>query len=58
MIKKILSFLFGTSADIFNKDGEVEHNFPDKKWDDWHNRYYDKERADWRNHTGKQSKKS
>ena len=58
MIKKILAFLFGTNANIFDDKGEVSHQFPREKWDEWHKRYFDKERADWRNHKGNEAKNS
>ncbi len=52
MLKKILVFLFGTGANIFNEKGEVSHDLPKEFWDSWHDRYYCKDTADWRNHKG------
>lgn len=51
MFSKILSFLFGKKANIFNDQGEVSHNLPEEKWSNWDKRY-SAESSDWRNHKG------
>ena len=52
MISKILGFLFGKEADIFDKDGQVRHKLPDQRWKAWKNRYQSEAQYNWRNHTG------
>jgi hypothetical protein len=49
---KILDFLFGKGPNIFTRTGEVQHNHPKKKWDDWNNRYQLGSEYNWRNHVG------
>jgi len=56
MLKKILTFIGGKKADIFDEKGEVRHNLPNEKWEDWNNRYKDPKTANWRTHKGTQSK--
>lgn len=55
-MKALLDFLFGKEAQIFNKKGEVEHQFPKKKWEDWQKRYFSQAEYNWRNHKGTQAK--
>ena len=52
----ILDFLFGKSAKIFDKDGNVSHNHPNKKWDDWQKQYTSNPEYNWKNHTGTKAK--
>ncbi len=49
---KLLGFLFGKQADIFDRDGSVRHNLGKDKWEAWHRRYMGGEEYNWRNHTG------
>jgi hypothetical protein len=42
-------FLFGKGAQIFDESGRVRHQFPEKKWIDWKNRFQDAT-YDWRRH--------
>lgn len=54
----LISFLFGKKPKIiFNKDGSTRHEHPDKKWEDWNNRFKQNPDYNWRNHTGKVGKK-
>lgn len=48
----ILDFLFGKSPKIFDSKGNVYHDHPKKKWDDWNQRYQQGAEYNWRNHTG------
>jgi 2-iminoacetate synthase ThiH len=52
MLKAILGFLFGTQAQIFDKEGRVEHQFPKKKWEDWNNRLKANPEYDFKQHSG------
>jgi 3-phenylpropionate/cinnamic acid dioxygenase small subunit len=52
---KILDFLFGKRAPIFDANGEVKHNLPKEKWDAWNNRYHQGAEYNWRNHVGTKS---
>jgi hypothetical protein len=49
---KILDFLFGKSPKIFDKNGQVRHIHPEKKWNDWNSRYQSGHEYNWRNHAG------
>lgn len=49
---KILSFLFGAKPEIFDQNGNVQHQLPRKRWDQWKKRYSEGEEYNWRNHTG------
>ena len=53
MLKTILGFIGGKSANIFNKNGRVEHDLGDKKWEDWNNRLKKNPKYNWRQHTGR-----
>ncbi len=53
---KLLGFLFGKEAKIFDKDGNVRHNLPKEKWDAWQARYLQNEELNWRNHSGVRAK--
>ncbi len=49
----LLSFLFGKKPKItFTDDGRAIHNHPQKKWDDWKNRFQQDPHYNWRNHSG------
>lgn len=48
----ILDFLFGVGPKIFDKNGTVRHDLPQKKWDKWNDRYQQGSEYNWRNHTG------
>lgn len=50
----ILDFLFGKDAKIFDETGRVRHNFPDKKWNDWNDRFRGNSAYDWRHHVAKE----
>lgn len=45
-------FLFGKAPDIFDDKGNVYHEHPKKKWDDWHNRLKYNPNYNWRQHMG------
>ena len=47
-----MNFFFGKDPEIFDNDGQVSHNFPKKKWDDWKNRYIKSDDYNWRTHAG------
>lgn len=53
ILKTILEFAFGKQADIFDADGKVSHNLPQKKWDDWDQRRKSDPEYNWKNHKGK-----
>lgn len=57
VFKRILDFLFGKDPDIFDDQGNVRHNLPDKTWDAWQNRTKSDPQNNWRNHTGTKFKK-
>lgn len=50
----ILDFLFGKDAKIFDENGRVRHQFPDKKWKDWNDRFRANEAYDWRRHSAQE----
>jgi len=43
------NFLFGKDAQIFDEEGRVRHQFPEKKWADWKSRFQTS-CYDWRLH--------
>lgn len=49
---KLLSFLFGKGPQIFDRNGQISHNLPQQKWDNWHKRYQNGQEFNWKNHTG------
>jgi hypothetical protein len=51
----ILDFLFGKDANVFDENGRVRHQFPDKKWSDWNNRFQKNSDYDWRNHSAQEA---
>jgi len=51
-MKALLDFLFGRSPKIFDKDGQVRHDHPKSKWEQWNNRYQLGSEYNWRNHVG------
>ena len=53
----IIAFLFGKKPKIiFEKDGSCRHQFDDKKWLEWKNRFEKNPNFNWRNHVGKVGK--
>lgn len=49
----ILSFLFGKKPKVnFSENGRVYHDHPEKKWEDWKNRFRQNPDYNWRDHTG------
>lgn len=49
----LVSFLFGSKPKIkFTKDGRTKHDHPDKKWQDWKDRFEKNPSYDWRKHSG------
>ena len=52
LLGKIGNFLFGKNPEIFDSKGNVIHNHPKKKWDQWQNRFKTDPQYNWRNHTG------
>lgn len=53
LLSAIGGILFGRSPKIFDKEGNVRHQFPKKKWEDWQARYTQSSEYNWRNHSGK-----
>lgn len=54
----IIEFLFGKKPKIiFDKGGTVKHDHPEKKWDEWKDRFGKNPDYNWKNHTGKVGKK-
>lgn len=56
--KAVLDFLFGKEPEIFDDKGRVQHNFPQEKWDAWHQRTKMDPQYNWRNHSGVSAGKS
>ena len=56
MFKKILGFLFGKDAQIFNKKGSVEHNLGSKKWNQWTDRFSKNPDYNYSQHKGRSQK--
>ena len=52
---RILDFLFGKDAKIFDKKGRVLHDLPSSKWNNWNNRYQQGPEYNWQSHTGMKS---
>jgi hypothetical protein len=52
ILKSIKEFLIGKDPDIFDDKGNVLHNHPKRKWDDWQNKYIKSNEYNWRKHTG------
>lgn len=52
LLKSIGDFLFGKDPKIFDDKGNVYHEHPKKKWDDWHNRIKYNPNYNWRQHSG------
>ncbi len=52
MLAKVLDFLFGRDAKVFNKKGEVEIDRGAKVWEAWQNQRRSDPALNWRNHTG------
>lgn len=57
MLKKILDFIGGKNPEIFDKKGRVEHQLGQKKWLDWDNRNKSNPEYDWKQHSGKSTKR-
>lgn len=51
-VKLFFSFLFGRHPRIFDKNGQICHKLPSKKWQKWQSRYKNDPECNWRNHTG------
>lgn len=51
-MKKLLTFLFGKSPDIFDANGNVVHKLPDDRWKAWRDRFEKSASYDWRHHKG------
>ncbi|RME17465.1 MAG: hypothetical protein D6797_02490 [Bdellovibrio sp.] len=52
ILTKVKEWLIGKSPDIFDETGHVRHRFPDKKWQEWDNRFKGPE-YNWKNHSGR-----
>lgn len=50
LLAMLADFIGGKDAKIFDENGRVRHQFPEKKWIDWNNRFRSDGRYDWRNH--------
>ncbi len=49
----LLSLIFGKKPKvIFTDDGRVVHKHPEKKWEDWKNRFRQNPDYNWRSHSG------
>lgn len=55
ILKTLGDFLFGKDPDIFDENGRVRHNFPEKKWEQWNDRLNANPEYDWRNHAAKEN---
>lgn len=53
---KILQFLFGKPAAIFNKKGAVQHDLGKKKWSGWTDRFSKDPNYDFMKHSGQSSR--
>lgn len=51
----ILDFLFGKDPQIFDEKGKVRHKFPEKKWQEWQNRFKTSD-YNWKEHSAKKAK--
>lgn len=58
MANKILDFLFGKDAQIFNRKGRVEHDLGKTKWEKWDNRFSENPNYDFQEHRGQRLKKN
>lgn len=52
IFKKILYFIGGKPPEIIFKNGEVTHKHPDKKWQDWKDRFEKNSDYKWTEHSG------
>jgi hypothetical protein len=51
----ILGWLFGKKPKItFTLNGRIQHDFPEKKWSDWNNRFKQNPVYNWKHHSGTQ----
>jgi hypothetical protein len=58
MLNGLLDFLFGKSADIFDKNGQVLHKFAPLKWKAWNDRLKENPEYNWREHSGQSKAKA
>ena len=49
---KIMDFLFGKKANIFDENKEVRHKLKKSYWQEWKNRYLHGQEYDWKRHSG------
>lgn len=54
---KLLQFLFGKPAQIFNKKGSVQHDLGKKKWNNWSDRFTKDPNYDYTKHVGQTRRK-
>lgn len=57
LLSPIWNFLFGKEPAIFDANGQIRHNLPEKTWENWRNKYRTNPENNWRNHAGTQPKK-
>lgn len=57
VLKSTLGFLFGKEAKIFDENGEVRHQLPDKVWQEWQSKEKSNPQYNWRNHSGTKFRK-
>jgi hypothetical protein len=51
-MNKLLHFLFGKPADIFDAKGNVVHKLPEERWKAWRQRFEKSADYDWHHHRG------
>ncbi len=52
ILKIIADFIGGKDPENFDKKGEIFHQHPKKKWQDWDNRFSNNSEYDWKQHSG------
>jgi len=57
MANKVLQFLFGKDAKIFNAKGKVQHDLGKSKWTEWKDRFAADPNYDFSKHHGRTAKK-
>lgn len=55
ILKAVGDFLFGKNPEIFDINGNVSHKHPEKKWNNWKNKYKSDPNLNWRHHSGMQA---
>jgi len=55
VLSKVIDFLFGKEPQIFDSRGNVIHQLPKKKWDEWQDRFRKDENYNFRKHSATES---